>query len=278
MIDITYVIINVIASTFNNIFASEIPDIWADFSAGLPWDPLRWFIPGSFKASPLTKPLIDALVTINASLSILNYFTVALFGIFSIIVTIIIAILSLIAVLRCLWTLLKAFTMIIVNLVFAPFRLLMGAFPGSDAISSWFKDLAANLAVLPAMIVIFYLASFFILAGVPREVYDNWYDFFFRFTLPLISTLPPETLTRVIFPYIGLAFLLLAPKVADMIQSFITKKPFAYGTALGEYGTMAYRIGMAGWQKYQEVSGRAAKKEAYRKLKAEAEVKKEYNL
>lgn len=171
-----------------------------------------------------------------------------LLGPLSWLIAIVAIILILIAILRCVWAMLKAYAMIIVSLIFAPLQILIGTLPGSDAISSWFRGLIGNIAVFPAMLAMFYIAAYLMLSGVAEIFSDpttlivslisgwipgagaaltsvlvlNSFESFWHFTSALL------------LPIIGLMILLMAPKVTDMINSFLAGKPFEYGSALGE--------------------------------------------
>jgi len=166
--------------------------------------------------------------------------------------------LLIIILIRCLWTLLKALINIILATIFAPFIILVGALPGSNAISGWFRNILANIAVLPAMLTMFLLASFFGLVGI-AQLTERMADVagigvvltalglldFSQF-FNLLFSQPAQDLTSSIFPFIGLGILFLAPKTADIIQSFISGQPFAYGTAIGQaFAPLAYPAGLA---------------------------------
>jgi hypothetical protein len=184
------------------------------------------------EAHNLVRPFADAFIygQLGATLMFIVILATS-WLVIPIIVGLIIAILLAIAYLRALWTLLKAFAMIIVNLVFAPLRILVGVFPGSNGITNWFKDVIANAAVLPTMLTIFFLGNYLIIMGITEmavlsikksaiEGFGIYGGFWF--------------LSAFLFPLIGIFILLMIPKVSDMIQSAITKKPFQYGTAIGE--------------------------------------------
>jgi len=274
MIDVTYGVIDIIASIFRGIFTSPasqggLAESWVGFFANINENWVgkiyHFLIPNAFDANPLLKPLTNAFLTVNAAISVFYIFSYTVFTIFGPFLSLIVGILVLIAFIRCLWTLLKAFTMVVVNLIFAPFRILIGVFPGSNAISGWFKDLLANLAVLPTMILIFYLASYFILKGVPNAMYEVWHDWYKNLT-PWTVEFSTNELTYILFPFIGLALLLLSPRVADIIQSFITKKPFQYGTAIGEYGQALYRGTTMAYEQYKTKTGKAEQSKRHEEL------------
>lgn len=158
---------------------------------------------------------------------------------------------------RCLWTLLKAFINVILATIFAPFIILVGALPGSNAISSWFRNILANIAVLPVMFTMFLIASFFGLVGIAQLVVRmeaaslalaltalGGLDFGQFFSL--LFSLATQDLVFSIFPFVGLGILFLAPKTADIIQSFLAGKPFAYGAAIGEtFAPLSYPLKLA---------------------------------
>jgi len=179
----------------------------------------------------------------------------AVIGIVGFLLGLIIVILLLIAYLRALWTLLKAFAMIVVNLIFAPLRILIGVFPGSNAIGGWFKDVAANIAVLPTMLTLFFIGNYLILAGLEGAGGAFLGGGGMTYGLFWIAS-------ALLFPLIGIMILLLIPKVSDMIQSFITKKPFAFGTAIGEtltapgrgiaQGVRVFNVGLETARRWQE--------------------------
>lgn len=177
---------------------------------------------------------------------------------------ILLAIVTVIAMLRLGWTLLKAYAMIIVGLITAPFQILLGTIPGSNAIGNWFKNMLANIAVIPTALTMLFLSSYLILKGI------------FAFTgeipeiiLGLILGIIPGSqgeydpgliaklseivgpvgfwnyLTILILPLTGLMILWMAPKVSDMIKSYLAGKPFEYGFGIGEaVGPFATRVGV----------------------------------
>jgi hypothetical protein len=167
----------------------------------------------------------------------------------------IVAILLAIAYLKALWTLLKAFAMIVVNLVFAPLIILVGVLPGTNGITSWFKNIIANVAVLPTMMAIMFLGNYLIILGTMEmgtlqttNFRIEGFGIYAGFWL----------LSAMLFPLIGIFILLMIPKAADIIQSAITKKPFQYGAAIGEaFGPVTGPVKGA----YQTVRGGIEKKQ-----------------
>jgi len=148
-----------------------------------------------------------------------------------------------IALLKLLWTLLKAYAMVILSLIFSPFIILVGALPGSNAISGWFRNILANLAVLPTVLAMVFLAGYLTVSA-----WHQWFEQAFGTFLGgsdpagavsqvqnVIVTNTADVFFGAIFvSIISLVILLLAPKAADIIQSFLSGKPFEYGTAIGQ--------------------------------------------
>jgi len=159
----------------------------------------------------------------------------------SLLIILIFAIIFLVAFIRVFWSLLKAYVMVVIQLIFAPFIILVGVLPGSNAITSWFRNLLANLIIFPATLAMLYL-SFFLIS----DAWGSLGELVFRFTLGLatFNTLASEVATAaedqvsiggiMVVSFISLGILLLTPKLNDIIKSFMAGKPFEYGTALGE--------------------------------------------
>jgi hypothetical protein len=255
MIDIMYVLIFLINGIFRSILISRMG--WVGTTVNEILDGLIELAEGSDFLGPGAPLVIKTIFTNFVFFNIVPFLAFIilvilgpigwLFGLF-------IAILILIAFLRCIWTLLKAYAMVIINLIFAPVIILMGAIPGSNAIGSWFKSVIANLAVLPVMTTMFFLASYLVLEGILGIITDPLPLLVFAVALipglgTILGLLGAPILFHQIFmpsphfwhlfgtfvlPIVGLVILLMAPRAADMIQSIISGQPFAYGTAIGQ--------------------------------------------
>ncbi len=91
-----------------------------------------------------------------------NIGEVVVTGIFTMITFLIIFIAILWALFRLWFTLLSAYIMILINIVFAPFWIVAGLFPGSSiGFTAWLRSLVANLSVFPATIAMFLLGANF---------------------------------------------------------------------------------------------------------------------
>lgn len=163
------------------------------------------------------------------------------------IVLFLVALIFLIALIRLFWTLLKAYVNVVLGLIFAPFQILLGTLPGSNAVGSWFKNIIANLAVLPIVLIMIFLANYLIwasiarVAGLPEAV--GAYQTATGEPTQEIKNIQqalanPSAIDAVgaliIMFFVSLGLLLMTPKVADMIQAYLAGKPFGYGAAIGE--------------------------------------------
>ncbi len=177
------------------------------------------------------------------------------------IAALILAIVFFIALLRLLWTLLKAYVMVVLSLIFSPFIILVGALPGSNAISAWFRIILANLAVLPTVLAMVFLAGYLTVVA--------WRDWFYQ-AFDILFDKPGETtiaiqqmqqtiverttapggmelfIAAIIVTLVSLVILLLTPRAADIIQSFLSGQPFAYGTAIGQAFGPIITVGQVG--------------------------------
>lgn len=172
--------------------------------------------------------------------------------IFSLLIILILAIVFLIALIRVFWSLLKAYVMVVLQLIFAPFIILVGVLPGSNAITGWFRNLIANLAVFPATLAMI-LLSYYLISYALENLFEPVFEFlagkigFTEFMGRLPESIGLEALGQMtILCFLSLGFLLMAPKISDMIKSFMAGKPFEYGTALGEAAGPVTGLGRAG--------------------------------
>ncbi len=122
----------------------------------------------------------------------------------------VIAIAILWALFRLWFTLISAYIMILIDVVFAPFWIIAGAFPGSTiSFTGWLRDLIANLAAFPAAIVMFLLGRVFIDAFGSTQTTG-------QFVPPLIAN-PSDT--KAIGALIGLGIILATPNVVNMMKA-----------------------------------------------------------
>ena len=240
LLDIMAFINNLIMTIFNGILSNQ--GGWQSFRE---FTRLNEYLPGM--TDKYLLPGFDAFDMVSAGLTFFFIYLIWVFPIVGFILLLILSIVVIIALFKCLFVILKAMTMIIVNIIFAPLRILAGAFPGSTAINDWFKDLISNMAIIPFMLIIFYISAYLMLVSVPESIGTLGFSGLKGF-INIAKGITDETELGVAFilPFVGLGLLLMAPKAAEIIQSFMTKKPFDYGTAIGQAmgpGTAPLRAG-----------------------------------
>jgi hypothetical protein len=134
---------------------------------------------------------------------------------------------------------LGAYIRIITSLLFSPFQLLMSAFPGSQALDSWFKNLIANILVFPAGAVMFLIANVFMnLSDSSTPLWHPPYTSLFVYNTTSTGTL------------VSLGILFAIPSVGKMIQDALKAKPSAIGGVEGIGGIFGAPIQTA-MQAYQ---------------------------
>lgn len=166
----------------------------------------------------------------------------------------------LIAVWKLFFQLLMAYVGIIFAVIFAPISLLFNALPGSQSFGKWLKGLLANVLVFPVTAIMFLIAA--MLLGSPHfgvndqlgysykvvsGAWDAPFNDYSSLALPFVGGgLPAES----IFAIIGIGFLMMMPKIIEILQKM-----------LGVEGGVA---GMAGaalagvvepYNKYQQFTG-----------------------
>ena len=230
----------------SGIFFGLTVDLFIDFTSEFLNGAAGFF--GSGNVGGIALGVLTANSVIILAAPVIFMFAIQFLFPVGILLELVIGILLLIAFIRALWVLIRSFAMIVINLVFGPFLLLMGVLPGTNATGAWFKNLFANVAVLPVMATMFFLGGYLMLAGTIGALKQFFNDSHSILTdiatfnlKPLVEKgvegmvySPFWLINALIFPFIGIFIILLIPKAADIIQSVITKKPFQYGTAIGE--------------------------------------------
>ena len=167
-------------------------------------------------------------------------------GILGIILVIIGLVVLVFALIKIIWLLLKTYVNILIQIALGPIQILLGTITLFGGFGSWLKGLAGNLAVYPVVSFMYVLSYFFLAQGF-SSIYPAQAILFFPFpfgitsgTLATSSTwVPPMTLgttwsSGLLWLGASLAIMTLIPKTAEIIQSAISGKPFAFGTAIGE--------------------------------------------
>jgi len=213
MVDLMYILLNLFFAIFKPLLSGK----------------LFWFWPASFFPTTSAPFIFITMLTVGIIPIVLILLSIITLGVIGTIVggppfgppftgitiiwVVIIIVALLLALIRICWILLKAYINVLLAIIFGPFQILVGALPGNNAIENWFRNLITNILVWPTVFAMIFIASFVSLS---------------------IFSFPPNLLNFLFLPIVSLGILLLTPKAADIIQAFLTSKPFAYGTAIGQ--------------------------------------------
>lgn len=142
-------------------------------------------------------------------------------GIASGLVTLILLVVLLFTYFKLFFMLLSSYISIILSIIVGPIQIMLQAFPGQNGFTTWLKNLIANLAVFPTVIIILALISK--ITNISRG--GIW-------SPPIIGGggIPSD----IIVALIGFGMFLFLPKAAAMVKEALSIKPFKYGTAIGE--------------------------------------------
>lgn len=251
MVDLMYVVIGIvsmmfnlggsyISSTTNFLFITgELPIVSGLGILGYFGIYLFFFVGMlaiSLGALAITKPILAVV-----------------FGLLSIIGVIVLIIVFIWNTFKTLWMLVKTLAKIYLLVILAPLQLTLGAVVPSLGFGAWVKSLAGALAVFPVVGALLLLAFTFLFysLGLSGEVVANLgitgaiFDLVEAAFGIKIDFLPgnlwsPPLLgigaagAPLLFVLVSLVILLMIPKAAELIQSAIEGKPFAFGTAIGE--------------------------------------------
>lgn len=158
----------------------------------------------------------------------------------------IIAILAILVVIfwsvKIIIVLLKNFAMIMLTIILGPLQILGGAFTGKSTFGSWIRKLLSYLAIYPLIGIMFFFANFFLAQGssntaVSGDVAKMLYGNPIHDVIPDNDWEPPFSGTDFAdnLVWITLSFVIFSQitKVAEIVQSAIAGKPFAFGVDIG---------------------------------------------
>lgn len=145
----------------------------------------------------------------------------------------------------------KTFVQIVLAIVTGPFEILLGTVAQNAGFGPWLKKLISLLAVYPVMALLFFLAFFFLAqainntpaAWIPKALgieFIKMFPFNPKFDVISGNAWDPPLTTglatggALLWTIVGFVIITLVPKTVEIIQSFITQKPFDYGTAIGQ--------------------------------------------
>lgn len=137
-------------------------------------------------------------------------------GVIGTIITFMVIIIAMLSALFRLWfALIMAYVMILIDVIFAPFWIVLGLIPGSSiGFSAWLRDLGSNLLAFPAAIVMFMLG---------RTLIDAFADAPGKLFVPPLIGNPAGGL---IGNFIGLGIILMTPTAVDIMKGFLKAPKF----------------------------------------------------
>ena len=165
--------------------------------------------------------------------------------------------------------LLKTYVQIVLLIIVAPFQILLGAISPNAGFGQWLRSMAAQLAVYPIIGTMFVLASLFIRQSLPATFLGIQTDYFSPFDIkfgsltgqawspPLTLGAGSEDVSRLLWLFVSYGIIVLIPKTAEIIQGFISGKPFPFGTAIGESVQKPIQVGAGAGAGYLETKMRS---------------------
>jgi len=221
MIDIMYVIMYMIAGFF-----SEGSDVVSTNFFGL--------IGLMFQGGDTTKTVLDTVQGFMSE-TLTNSGLAPLFGavagwITGLSATVIVAVVILFASFKIFFELIKTYVSVIIQIIFSPITLMMGAIPGKNVFSGWIRNLAGNLILWPVVllcILVQRMLTASIRAGGTTEAGG--------FMPPFLIGQGQSGIVPVI---VGLGVLLIIPDIMKQIKK-------AMGIEEGMFGGLAQGAGTA---------------------------------
>ena len=140
------------------------------------------------------------------------------------------AIILLITFIRLFFMLLSAYARVLLSVLLGPLQIMIGVLPGQNTFGKWIKNLVANLAVFPAVIIMLALSATVYTAATDNGNTGLW--------VPSTLRPPASNTVGVNVEFVGalVAFgiILLTPKVADAIKAFMEGKSFDHEGGIKE--------------------------------------------
>ncbi len=133
-----------------------------------------------------------------------------------VLLAIIFLIILLFGVIRLIFMLLDAYINIIISLLTAPFQLMMEAIPGTNAFSSWFRNLLSKILVFPITVLLLLVTAVLTSQDVSMSIWAP----------PLLST---GEGTYGMAGLIGLGMLMVIPTIVQGLQKGLKAEPLVPG-------------------------------------------------
>lgn len=256
LVDLMYVVIGLMAALIKG--ANLSTHNWTDLFKAFVESSAFWYIAKYFLI--ITIPLFIMLTVLGIAALLGATVTAGATGILLFIVLLLV----IIGLVVFLWNAIKTIIMLIKTyvkigllVIISPLFALMGIVSPGFGFGNWLRLMISNLAVFPTVGVLFFLAFYFLAAGTSGLTSGGPFN-------PNVEGLGGSTWNPPLFNVgtgpLGISFLAvfmsfviitLIPKTVEIIQSIIERKPFAYGTAIGEAVAAPGTIGILA-AKYKE--------------------------
>jgi len=158
---------------------------------------------------------VDQALGIIVKIDVINWLITKIFGSLT---GIIFGIAILYIIFRVFLMLLMAYVMIIILTMFAPFFFLIQALPGNNGARGWFQQMAANVAVFPAVALMFIFGG--ILGGL-TPLGGSGDPIFSTQQIGQFPLFAGDLPVDVIGKLIGMGFLLMTPQAAELVKRAI---------------------------------------------------------
>jgi hypothetical protein len=193
----------------------------------------------------------------------LNGFGTQILAVLLIVFTLVLIVILIINLFKVIWMLFQNLAQFYLQVIIGPLQIALGTIIPNMGFGPWLKGIASKLAVFPALGLLWYLAFIFLSMsikmswkifveqnaffsfiewvaekinelGIPgfsvTADFSNWVGDGFAWNPPFMGsgTLP------IVFILMSLSCIMLMPKIAKAIQSFMAGREFDYGTAIGE--------------------------------------------
>jgi len=149
------------------------------------------------------------------------------------------------------WVLIKALGTFYLSVVFGPIQIGIGALVPSFGFGSWLKKMVSSLSVFLLTGTLYYLALYLLYQSFVVNLKVIWNENFVFELLSLFGIKTPTDIlsgtlwsppllgsgaemSGLIFIFLSFTIIAIMPKGAEILQSAIEGKPFAFGTAIGE--------------------------------------------
>ena len=187
------------------------------------------------------------LTAISAILSQETFFL----GIGAFLFSLVLSIILLVQSFKGIFALLKNYAMLLIAIMTGPFEILFGTLNSSGGFGAWLMKIISYTVVYPVITVIVFMAHFFLaqaLRGLSGDFAESlaynpailiedttWHIPFSAFEFNGM---------RIMWMAVSYMLIIMIPKVFDIIKSFMERKPFDYGTAIGQsFSPIANPIG-----------------------------------